>query len=355
MQHILSKPNQITYIRIILIPVFAIFLLMEIPYKDFIAAFIFIILSLSDALDGYIARKKHQITNIGRIMDPIADKLLISTALIFLISKGVPLWMVIVIIAREWIITALRLIVIDKEVISASKLGKIKTIIQTIAILAVIINFPFNWYFMLIAVIITVASGIDYLIRISYLLDEKIWNIPNIITFMRFALLPLFAFTMLRSKLNYSLIIFAIIVLSDKVDGISSRVMNQVTEFGKVFDSFTDWSVFIVTFFLFVTLGYLDFFWILLLIFPASVMFLLKLIFLKKKRKVPVTPIARISVGTVYLTIIAILIDFIYKEQILILMFVLIYLSMFRYIILSMELSDSAKIKNMFLKIKEKL
>jgi len=89
MNDLFSKPNQITYIRVLLIPVFVMFLLMEIPYRKYIAAFIFIVLSLSDAFDGYIARKKNQVTGIGKILDPIADKLLVSTALVFLVFSSV--------------------------------------------------------------------------------------------------------------------------------------------------------------------------------------------------------------------------------------------------------------------------
>ena len=166
-------------------------------------------------------------------------------------------------------------------------------------------------------------------------------NIPNTITFMRLALLPLFVITMLNSKLNYSLIIISIIVLSDKLDGISSRMMNQVTEFGRAFDSFTDWSVFLVSFFLFVVLGYIGLIWVFLLILPAIIISLSKIIFLKKQKKMIVTPIARISVGMTYITIIAVLIDFIYKEQVLILTFILIYLSMIRYVIISKGLLKS--------------
>jgi len=343
MKHIFSIPNQVTYIRIILIPVFVIFLLLEIPYHEYIAAFIFLILSLSDVIDGYIARKTKHVTEIGKILDPIADKLLISAALIFLIGRGVPIWMAIVIIAREWFITILRFIVIPKHVIPASKLGKIKIFTQTIAILAVILNFPFNWYFMLIAVIITLISGLDQILKIRNMLDEKILNLPNIITFMRFALLPLFAFTMINSKLSNSLIIFGIIVLSDRFDGISARIMNQVTEFGRAFDSFTDWSILLISFFLFVILGYIHFIWIPLLIFPAAVMFLSKIIIFKKQKKTIITPIARISVGMFYITIIAILIDFIYKDQLLILTFILVYLSMFRYVFLSGKLLKFVK------------
>jgi CDP-diacylglycerol---glycerol-3-phosphate 3-phosphatidyltransferase len=338
MKNSFSKPNQITYMRILLIPVFVAFLLMEMPYGGYIAAFIFIILSLSDVLDGHIARKKNQVTEVGKILDPIADKLLISAALIFLIGEGVEAWMAIVIISREWLITILRFIIIPTKVIPSSKLGKIKTLSQTIAILFVIINFPFNEQFMLLAVILTIVSGLDQIVKMRNMLDEKILNLPNIITFMRFGLLPVFAFTMLNDQLNYSLIIFGIIVLSDGIDGVSARLTKQVTEFGKAFDSFTDWSVFLISFFLFVILGYVDLIWIFLLIVPAAVITSSKVLFLKKEKKMLVTIIARISVGMTYATIIAILIDFIYKEHLLLITFILIYLSMFRYAVLSSKL-----------------
>src|SRR3989338_5949237 len=157
-KELFSKPNQITFIRILLIPIFVIFLLMDLPYKDYIAAFIFIVLSLSDALDGYIARKHRQITKIGKLIDPIADKLLIAAALIFLIGR-IQLWMAVIIISRELIITVARILFLPKKVvIPASILGKIKTIVQIIAIVAVILNMPFNWWLMLAAVIITIVS-----------------------------------------------------------------------------------------------------------------------------------------------------------------------------------------------------
>ena len=104
------KANQITIIRVLLIPIFVLFLLSDLPYREYFAAFIFIVLSLSDALDGYIARKRKEVTEIGKIIDPIADKLLIAAALIFLINRGVEAWMAIAILAREVIITAIRLI-----------------------------------------------------------------------------------------------------------------------------------------------------------------------------------------------------------------------------------------------------
>lgn len=342
MKQLFSKPNQISLMRIILIPLFILFLLIDLPYNNYIATFVFLVLSLSDILDGYIARKKKQVSKLGKILDPIADKLLISAALIFLVGR-IPLWMAAVIIAREWVITMLRFIVMPNRVVPADKFGKSKTIIQTIAITAVILKLPFSWHFMLLAVIVTLFSGLVYLIKISNTLNEKVLNIPNMITFTRFALLPLFAVLMLNSDLNYALAIFALIAITDKLDGISSRMMKQVTEFGRSFDSFTDWSVFIVTFILLVSLGYIELFWIILLVFPAAVMFFSKLIFLKKQKKAPVTPIARISVAMTYITIISILIDFVYTKQILIATFIIIYFSMSRYLFLAFKLYKSAK------------
>ena len=342
MKQLFSKPNQITLIRIFLTPVFILFLLIDMRYKDYIAALVFLILSLSDTFDGYIARKRKQTSKLGQILDPIADKFLISAALIFLVGR-IPLWMAVTIIAREVIITILRLIVLPKRVVPADKFGKSKTIIQTAAIIAVILNFPFSWHLMLLAVIITLFSGFVYLIKISNMLNEDMFNIPNLITFMRFALLPLFAVLMLNSNINYALAVFAIIAITDKLDGISSTVMKQVTEFGRSFDSFTDWSVFIVTFILLVSLGYIELLWVLLLVFPAIIMFFSKLIFLKKQKKAPVTPIARISVAMTYITIILILTDFVYPKQILIAPFIIIYFSMARYLFLASKLYKSAK------------
>ncbi len=169
----MNIPNKITILRIALIPVFIFLLYIKVKYIEYIVAVVFIILALTDALDGYIARKRKQVTRLGELIDPLADKLLISAALIFLIERGVPTWMAFVIIAREFAVTGLRLSASAKNVIiAASKWGKIKTISQIVAIVAVIINFPYNWYFMLVAVILTVISGVDYFIKARVFLKE---------------------------------------------------------------------------------------------------------------------------------------------------------------------------------------
>ena len=168
----MNLPNKITILRIIFIPLFIILLYIKVRYIEYIAAFVFIILALTDALDGYIARKRKQVTKLGKLADPLADKLLVSAALIFLIGRGVPAWMAFLIIAREFAVTGLRLVLSDKITIHASNWGKIKTISQIVAIVVVIINFPYSWYFMLVAVILTLVSGVDYFVKARRFLSE---------------------------------------------------------------------------------------------------------------------------------------------------------------------------------------
>ncbi|MBI2656177.1 CDP-diacylglycerol--glycerol-3-phosphate 3-phosphatidyltransferase [Candidatus Woesearchaeota archaeon] len=220
-------PNKITIIRVSLIPLFVIVLLADIPYKSILAAFVFAMLSISDFLDGYLARKKMQVTEIGKLIDPIADKLLISTALIFFIGKGVALWMAVAIIAREVIITAIRIYLLpSKIVVPASSFGKAKTFVQSIAVIFVILKLPFSWHVMLAAVLLTLISGLQYLVSIKELTGNKVVNLPNLLTLARFLLIIPFAYYFLNSRIHIALLIFAIIALSDKLDGISARIMN---------------------------------------------------------------------------------------------------------------------------------
>ena len=171
----MNIPNTITFVRILLIPVFIVFLLLPSQRYQFAAGIIFAIVSFTDAVDGFIARRQKTITSFGKFLDPIADKLLVTAALIFLIGKGVPAWMAFIIIAREFLITGLRLSAQEKgKVIAASWLGKLKTITQMVAIFLVLIRFPFSYYFLLAAVILTVISAIDYLAKLwPYLLEGK--------------------------------------------------------------------------------------------------------------------------------------------------------------------------------------
>ncbi|SES68891.1 CDP-diacylglycerol--glycerol-3-phosphate 3-phosphatidyltransferase [Natronincola peptidivorans] len=172
----MNLANKLTCLRIILIPVFMMFLLNRIPYGVEIAAVIFIIAAITDALDGYVARKKNQITTLGKFMDPLADKLLVSAALISLVQMGkLSALVVVIIIAREFTISILRAVAAaEGVVIAASWWGKLKTITQIVAIIAILvdnfpfkyINFPFDTIMVWVAVIFTIISGVDY-IRIN--------------------------------------------------------------------------------------------------------------------------------------------------------------------------------------------
>lgn len=163
--------NQLTTLRVILIPAFIfVFVTPTIPNNEYIAAMIFIVASLTDFLDGYLARKLNLVSNFGKIMDPFADKLLVLTALIYLaIAQIIPGWIVIVIIGRELLITSLRALVADKGIIlAASKLGKYKTATQMISIILLIINIhTVGMILLYIALILTIWSLIDYLMKMN--------------------------------------------------------------------------------------------------------------------------------------------------------------------------------------------
>ena len=156
--------NKITLSRIILIPVFIVILLSNMPYHAIIATIVFALISLSDFWDGYIARKRNEVSAVGAMLDPLADKLLISDALVFLIGRGVVAWMAYVIIAREFLITGLRMLAAVKNTDIPVKLsGKIKTNVQMLAVGAVILGLSFSNIAMWIATIITIYSGIEYI------------------------------------------------------------------------------------------------------------------------------------------------------------------------------------------------
>ena len=163
----LNLPNALTVLRILLVPVVVVALLDETPNGDAIAAGVFALAALTDTLDGYIARHRDAVTNFGKLMDPIADKLLIAAALIALVSLDrLAAWIAMVIIAREFAVTGLRLVAVEQGVvIQASWLGKVKTILQVAAIICLIAFHPAPLSVDLLvyaAVAMTVISGIDY-------------------------------------------------------------------------------------------------------------------------------------------------------------------------------------------------
>ena len=176
----MNLPNKLTMFRVILIPFFIVFLLIPItPYDKWIALAIFVIASLTDLLDGKIARKYNLVTNFGKFMDPLADKLLVCSALICLIELDkIPSWMVIIIIAREFIISGFRLVASDNGVvIAASYFGKFKTTFQMLAVCLMIADLPalhvVTQVVLWIAVILTVVSLIDYLVKNKIVMKEN--------------------------------------------------------------------------------------------------------------------------------------------------------------------------------------
>ncbi len=163
----LNLPNTLTLLRIFLVPVVVVALLDETPNGDLIAAGVFALAALTDGLDGYIARSRGDITTFGKLMDPLADKLLVTAALVSLVSLGrLEAWIAMVIIAREFAVTGLRGVAAEQGVvIQASWLGKAKTAIQVVAIVALIATDPAPLgvdILVYIALVVTVASGVDY-------------------------------------------------------------------------------------------------------------------------------------------------------------------------------------------------
>lgn len=166
----MNIPNQLTTLRVILIPVFMFFFTSDITANNIIAAIVFIVASLTDFLDGHLARKWNLVTNFGKIMDPFADKLLVLTALIYLAISGIiPGWPVIIIIGRELLVTSLRALAADNGIILAARnLGKFKTVSQMFAIIFLILGWQILGLILLyIAVALTIISLIDYLIQLS--------------------------------------------------------------------------------------------------------------------------------------------------------------------------------------------
>ncbi|MGR6115087.1 CDP-diacylglycerol--glycerol-3-phosphate 3-phosphatidyltransferase [Aeribacillus composti] len=183
----MNLPNRITVSRIMLIPIFMIVMLGDfnwgnwsvgeevIPVKHVVGALIFILASTTDWIDGYYARKLGLVTNLGKFLDPLADKLLVSSALIILVEIGAaPSWIVILIISREFAVTGLRLVLAGEgEVVAANMLGKIKTWTQIVAISALLLhNIPFEWISfpfadiaLWIALFFTILSGWDYFMK----------------------------------------------------------------------------------------------------------------------------------------------------------------------------------------------
>ncbi|WP_124727510.1 CDP-diacylglycerol--glycerol-3-phosphate 3-phosphatidyltransferase [Staphylospora marina] len=183
----MNLANKITFFRILLVPVVMLFLLVRLDLgqirvgeafltvSELIATLMFVLAAVTDGLDGYVARKNKMVTNLGKFLDPLADKLLITAAMVSLVEmQRLEAWIAIVIISREFAVTGLRLVAAaEGHVIAASSLGKLKTIVQVVAIVSLMLNnapfssfaFPFSMIMTWLAVVITIISGIDYFIK----------------------------------------------------------------------------------------------------------------------------------------------------------------------------------------------
>lgn len=176
----MNLPNKLTVLRVIMIPFFVVFMLTDLAgqYSNYIALVIFCVASLTDMLDGKIARKYNLVTNFGKFMDPLADKLLVGAAMICLIPMDkLPAWIVIVIISREFIISGFRLVAADNGVvIAASYWGKFKTTFQMAAVILMIFNIPaltlVTNIVVVIAVALTIISLVDYVAKNIKILTE---------------------------------------------------------------------------------------------------------------------------------------------------------------------------------------
>jgi|SRR5690554_285700 len=184
----MTTATKVTLLRLILIPVMVIFWLvpsqeigfLNLEINQFIAAIIFVVAAATDFIDGYIARKYNQVSNLGKFLDPIADKILVISAMTYLISSNrIMFWTVIVIIFREFVVTGIRLLAVEKGVvIAASPYGKAKTIVTMIALIMLLFNNLFLpvivvdivWY---LAVVLTLFSGLDYLFKNLEVFKEK--------------------------------------------------------------------------------------------------------------------------------------------------------------------------------------
>ena len=173
----MNLPNKLTLFRVILIPFFVFFLLAPYfeGYGNYIAVAIFIVASITDFLDGKIARKYNLVTNFGKFMDPLADKLLVCSALICLIQlESIPAWVVIIIIAREFIISGFRLIASDNGVvIAASYWGKFKTAFQMLTVIVLILDIPNKVFIILGTVLIYVSLALTVISLIDYIGKNK--------------------------------------------------------------------------------------------------------------------------------------------------------------------------------------
>lgn len=193
----MNIPNRLSILRMCMIPVFAVFFFLDgyVPYNYFISAVIFALAAFTDFLDGYIARKYHLVTNLGKFLDPIADKVLVATALIFMccVPEILPSYFAIavaVILARELIVSGFRMQAASRGIVlAADKIGKVKTVFQDLAIFVLLIGYDFfgvkkasglfgiiniiGLSLLGIAAVLTIISGVNYIVKNRQVLSDK--------------------------------------------------------------------------------------------------------------------------------------------------------------------------------------
>jgi CDP-diacylglycerol--glycerol-3-phosphate 3-phosphatidyltransferase len=174
----LNLPNALTMLRILMVPVVVVALLGEIPNGDLVAGIVFALAAFTDGLDGYIARRRDDVTTFGKLMDPLADKLLIVAALVSLVALDrLQAWIAMVIIARELAVTGLRAVAVEEGVeIAASWLGKVKTALQVAAVIALIAVDPATAavdVLVYAAVAATIVSGADYFFGVRRRIERQ--------------------------------------------------------------------------------------------------------------------------------------------------------------------------------------
>lgn len=179
----MTTANKLTILRMIMIPVFMVFMLLSFPGSDIIALVLFILASVTDFVDGHLARKYNQVTNFGKFMDPLADKLLVAAAIILFVERGqCPGWAALIVIAREFAVTSLRLIAVDNGIVlAAARSGKIKTASSIVCICVMLTPlcgigtglFTLNTLCVAVIVVLTVWSGAEYFVKNKALLNVK--------------------------------------------------------------------------------------------------------------------------------------------------------------------------------------
>lgn len=179
----MNLPNKLTIARMAMVPLFMIALLMNTPASRIIATVIFALASLTDMLDGQIARKYNMVTNFGKLMDPLADKVLTAAAMICLVELGdLAAWIAVVIIFREYLITGLRSVAASENIVVAANIwGKVKTVCQMIALMLLMVKpqvvalcgIDFGLWIMYVAVALTIYSGLDYVLKLN---KQITWN-----------------------------------------------------------------------------------------------------------------------------------------------------------------------------------